>query len=292
MATSMTGYGRGYAEEDGRSFQVELKSINNRYLDLNIKLPRQLISLEDSIRKYISSKISRGKIDVFITQDKFKQEDIVINVDEQLAEAYYTAFESLKKKFNLKDEVSLMLLSKFQDIITIEKKEEDLDATLNTLLKAVDEAIKNLTGMRQVEGKRLESDILLRCDLISNYVEEIESRADSVVDEYREKIKQRVTEYLAEVELDEARLLNEVAFFADKSNITEEIVRLKSHLAQMKSTIILNEPVGKKLDFLVQEMNRETNTIGSKANDLSITNMVVNIKSEIEKIREQIQNIE
>ncbi|HBN27452.1 MAG TPA: YicC family protein, partial [Clostridiaceae bacterium] len=235
---------------------------------------------------------SRGKIDVFITQDKFKQEDIVINVDEQLAEAYYTAFESLKKKFNLKDEVSLMLLSKFQDIVTVEKKEEDLDATLNILLKAVDEAIKNLIDMRQVEGKRLESDILLRCDLISNYVEEIESRADSVVDEYREKIKQRVTEYLAEVELDEARLLNEVAFFADKSNITEEIVRLKSHLAQMKSTIILNEPVGKKLDFLVQEMNRETNTIGSKANDLSITNMVVNIKSEIEKIREQIQNIE
>ncbi|HAZ36394.1 MAG TPA: YicC family protein, partial [Clostridiaceae bacterium] len=181
---------------------------------------------------------------------------------------------------------------KFQDIVTVEKKEEDLDATLNILLKAVDEAIKNLIDMRQVEGKRLESDILLRCDLISNYVEEIESRADSVVDEYREKIKQRVTEYLAEVELDEARLLNEVAFFADKSNITEEIVRLKSHLAQMKSTIILNEPVGKKLDFLVQEMNRETNTIGSKANDLSITNMVVNIKSEIEKIREQIQNIE
>ena len=288
----MTGYGKGYIEEDGRSFKIEIKAVNNRYLDLNIKLPKQISSLEDKIRRHVASRIYRGKIDMYITQDKFSQDDIVVNIDEMMADAYYDALKKIKDRYSIKDEISLSILSRFQDIITIDKREDDGEKIWNVLNKALDESITMLCKMRKEEGSRLSSDIQKRCDLIYNMVASIEKRSDVVVDEYRKKVQERIADFLGEVEVDEAKLINEVAFFADKSNITEEIVRLKSHLIQLKNTIVLDEPVGKKLDFLVQEMNRETNTIGSKSSDLDITNMVVDMKSEIEKIREQIQNIE
>jgi uncharacterized protein (TIGR00255 family) len=288
----MTGYGRGNAEENGRVFTIEIKSVNNRYLDINIRLPRQINSLEDKIRKHISSKISRGKIDVFINQEKFGDDDYKIKVDENIAKAYYDAYSLLIEKFNLKNDVSLPLLANSNDVITVDKKEDDLEAVWKLLLKALDDALNMFIEMRANEGIKLGKDIMQRCDLINAYVLKIETRAPEVVKDFREKISSRVADYLKDVGIDEARLLNEVAFYSDKTSITEEIVRLKSHIEQFKEAFQSKEPVGKKFDFLVQEMNRETNTIGSKANDLYITGIVIDIKSEIEKIREQIQNIE
>ncbi|KRQ86918.1 hypothetical protein ABG79_01108 [Caloramator mitchellensis] len=292
MIKSMTGYGRGECEELGRKFTIELKSVNNRYLDINIRLPRHLTALEDNIRKYISSNVSRGKIDVFLNQEKFSDEDIKVTVDEQIANVYFNVYNQLKNKFNLSEEISLSLLAKAPDVIIIEKREEDIEEVWGTIKHALDKALSVFIDMRHREGLKLKKDILDRSELILSKVIEIEQRAPLVVDEFREKIKNRVSEFLKEVEIDQARLLNEVAFFADKVNITEEIVRLKSHVDQLKSTLESKDSVGRKLDFLIQEMNREINTIGSKSNDLFITNIVVDVKSELEKIREQIQNIE
>lgn len=292
MVNSMTGYGRGSVEEGGRSYSVEIKSVNNRYLDINIRLPRQLSSLEDRIRKYVASKNSRGKIDIYISQEKFSQDDLAVKVDEQMAESYYNAFKLIKDKFELAEDVSLSLLAKSPDVISVEKKEEDMEIIWETLRRSLDEALTMFVDMRSREGLKLSKDILDRCRIILSKVNLIEERAPKLLEEYRDKIRQRVGEYLKEVEIDEARLLNEVAFFADKSNTTEEVVRLRSHIEQFEHTFSSSEPIGRKLDFIVQEMNREANTIGSKSNDIYITNLVVDIKSEIEKIREQVQNIE
>lgn len=292
MVNSMTGYGRGTSEKDGRSFNVEMKSVNNRYLDINIKLPRHINVLEDTVRKYISQKISRGKVDIYINQECYSKDDISIKLDEQMAQAYYDSFQKIKDKFGVIDDISVSLIAKSPDVITVEKNEEDYDVIWQVLKSAVDQALDMLIDMRTKEGVKLTKDIAERCDLILGMVEDVESRSPQLVEEYREKISDRIKEYLKDVEIDETRLLNEVAFFADKASITEEIVRMKSHVAQLKATLTSDEPVGRKLDFIVQEMNRETNTIGSKANDLYITNVVVNIKSELEKIREQIQNLE
>ncbi|MCX7695558.1 MAG: YicC family protein [Caloramator sp.] len=292
MVKSMTGYGRGYSEMNNRAFTVELKSVNNRYLDINIRYPKHLMSLEDKIRKYISSYISRGKIDVYISQDKFSKDDIEVKLDENIAKAYCDAFKIMSEKLELENDITVSRLSKFQDVLSIEKKEEVTEEIWEVLRNALENALNMFIDMRQKEGIKLSEDLIARCDKITEFVGKIEERSDLVVEEYREKIYQRVTEFLKNVEVDEARLLNEVAFFADKCNITEEIVRLRSHVKQFKESLNLDEPIGKKLDFIVQEMNRETNTIGSKSNDLTITNIVVQIKSEIEKIREQIQNIE
>ena len=292
MIKSMTGYGRGSTEEDGKAFNVEIKAVNNRYLDINIRLPKQIYALEDNIRKYIASRISRGKIDVYINQEKFSDDDISINVDEQLAKAYYDAFIMLRDRFNLKDDIAVSLLAKSPEVITVENKEEDLEKTWEILSRALDEALDMFIDMRSREGLKLSRDIQERCAFIHRLVLDIEERSPRVVEEYREKISQRVSEFLKDIELDQSRLLNEIAFFADKCNITEEIVRLKSHIDQFVNSLLSSEPVGRKLDFLIQEMNRETNTIGSKSNDLYITKLVVEIKSELEKIREQVQNIE
>lgn len=292
MIKSMTGYGRGTSQDGQRGFTVELKSVNNRYIDVYIRLPKQINSFEDRIRKYISTKVSRGKIDVYITQDKFSQDDIDIRIDDNFANAYYNSLCLLKEKFDLKEDITLSMLSGISDILKIEKKEEDKEEVWNLVLKALDEALDIFIDMRSNEGLKLSKDISKRCDIIENKVLEIEKRSPAMVDEFRDKIKQRISEYLKEVEVDEARLLNEVAFFSDKVNITEEIVRMKSHIVQLKNSLDFEEPVGRRLDFLIQEMNREINTIGSKSNDLYITNLVVDIKSELEKIREQIQNIE
>ncbi|MCX7904353.1 MAG: YicC family protein [Caloramator sp.] len=292
MIKSMTGYGRGECEENNRRFVIEIKSVNNRYLDINIRLPKHLIALEDNIRKYISAKVSRGKIDVFVNQDKFSDDDIKVVLDEQVASYYYNVYTELKKKFNLEEEITLSLLAKAPDVIIIEKNDEDIETVWETMKKALDEALAVFIDMRTKEGLKLKQDILERCAIINQKVDLIEKRSPGIIDEYREKIKIRVSEFLKDVAIDEAKLLNEVAFFADKINIDEEITRLKSHIEQLRATLETDEAVGRKLDFLIQEMNRETNTIGSKANDLYIANLVIDIKSELEKIREQVQNIE
>lgn len=292
MIRSMTGYGRGSSDSNGRSFNVEIKSVNNRYLDIYIRLPRGINALEDRVRKYVASKVYRGKIDVYINQERFGEDDVAVNVDENVAAAYYNALNTLKKRFGLTEDITLSQLANYPDVISMEKKEEDIEVIWDILVKALDQAIELFVEMRSSEGTKLGKDIKERCQLIKIKVEEIENRSSGVVDEFREKIKVRITEYLKEIEIDEARLLNEVAFFADKSSITEEIVRLKSHISQLENTLGDKDTIGRKLDFLIQEMNREINTIGSKANDLYITNIVVDVKSELEKIREQIQNIE
>ncbi|KMT21444.1 YicC/YloC family endoribonuclease [Clostridium cylindrosporum] len=293
MIKSMTGYGRGSAESDGKGFNVEIKSVNNRYLDINIRLPRMINSLEDRIRKEITSKVSRGKIDVYITLEDSSEKDVSIKVDDNMAKAYYNAYSHIKNLLGITEDIPLSLVSKAPDVIVVEKNEEDLEEIYKVLSLALSEALNMFVDMRQVEGEKLSEDVLNRCDDILSMMNTIEERSPTVVSEYREKITQRINEFLGEIEVDEARLLNEVAFFSDKCSITEEIVRLKSHILQLKDTLKnSNDSVGRKLDFLIQEMNRETNTIGSKANDLLITKTVVDIKSEIEKIREQIQNIE
>jgi uncharacterized protein (TIGR00255 family) len=292
MVMSMTGYGRGCIEEEGKSYNVEIKSVNNRYLDINIRLPKQINVLEDNVRKLITSRISRGKIDMYINQEKHGQDDIVINIDEQLARSYHSAFSNLKETFNLKDDITVSLMAKLPDVLLVEKKDDDIDRIWVILKGAIDECLDMFIDMRNKEGLKLSKDIEERCHAINRWVNDIEQRSPQVVKEYREKILQRVTEFLKDVELDETKLLNEVAFFADKCNITEEIVRLKSHIDQFVNTLGSTEPIGRKLDFLIQEMNRETNTIGSKSNDIYTTRLVVDIKSEMEKIREQVQNIE
>jgi uncharacterized protein (TIGR00255 family) len=292
MIRSMTGYGRVSNDSSGRSFNVEIKSVNNRYLDVFIRLPRGINALEDRIRKYVASKVYRGKIDVYINQESFGDDDRAVNVDENIAAAYYNALKTLKDRFGFNDDITLSQLANYPDVISMEKKEEDIEVIWEILLKALDQAIDLFLEMRSSEGEKLGTDIKERCQLIKIKVEEIENRSSGVVDDFREKIRVRVTDYLKEVEIDEARLLNEVAFFADKCSITEEIVRLKSHISQLENTLCDKDTIGRKLDFLIQEMNREINTIGSKANDLYITNLVVDVKSELEKVREQIQNIE
>lgn len=293
MIKSMTGYGRGSNEGNGRSFSIEMKSVNNRYLDINIRLPRAINALEDKIRREISSKVSRGKIDVYINQENLCEDDMIINVNEHMVKEYFKAYSKVKDILSLDSNIDLSLIVKSPEVISSEKKEEDLNEVYSILSEALNEALTVFIEMKEVEGKKLSEDVLERSNVILHMLDKIEEKSSTVVDEYKEKLTQRIKEFLGEIEIDEARLLNEVAFFSDKCSITEEIVRLKSHMLQMKDTLTnSNNSVGRKLDFLIQEMNREANTIGSKANNLVITKLVVDIKSEIEKIREQIQNIE
>lgn len=292
MIKSMTGYGRGEAEEFGRNFTVEIKSVNHRYSDISVRLPRQISYLEDKIKKQIMQHISRGKIDVYIMQNKFNAEDISVTVDDSLATSYLKALYELRDKFNLEDDVTVSTISRVPDLLTVSKVDENTDEIWGTLSKAIDIALNEFIEMREREGCKLAEDIEGRVQYIRKVVKDIEDRSPYVVEEYRSKLEERINEILKDVCIDENRLATEIAIFADKSNITEEIVRLYSHLDQTIETLKANEPSGRKLDFLVQEMNREINTIGSKASDLNITKSVVEVKGEIEKIREQIQNIE
>lgn len=292
MIRSMTGFGRGEHEECGRSFIAEIKTVNHRYSDITIKLPRQLSYLEDNIRKYVLGNISRGKIDVYVTQDKFSEEDVQISIDDALAGAYTKALRSLKEKYDLIDDISVSTISRIPDIISITKVEEESAEVWKTLSSAIEKSLQNLLSMRSKEGQKLAEDIIVRRDYLRSLIKTIEERSPIVVQEYKTKLEDRIREISGSICIDETRLAAEVALFADRSSITEEIVRLFSHFDQLELIMNEDEPVGRKLDFLVQEMNREVNTIGSKASDLQITRLVVDAKSEIEKIREQIQNIE
>ncbi|MBU3214151.1 YicC family protein [Clostridium estertheticum] len=292
MIRSMTGFGRGNSEKDGKSFTIEIKSVNHRYFETNIRMPRVLISFEDKIRKIIGEKVKRGKLDVFVTQGNYDKEDVEAYLNENLAESYINCLGILKDKYGLSDDISVETVAKLPEVITLKQKEEDVSETFEQIDLALTKALRALIFMREREGRKLLEDVIIKCDLINGLVDKVKTRAPLVVCEYKAKLTQRLDVLHKEIDFDENRVAMEIAIFADKAGIDEEIVRLNSHINQMRETLILDEPIGRKLDFIIQEMNRETNTIASKANDLEILNTVISMKSEIEKIREQIQNIE
>ncbi|GAA0231090.1 YicC/YloC family endoribonuclease [Metaclostridioides mangenotii] len=293
MAISMTGFGRGEYKDDNYYFLVECKTINHKYSDINIRMPRKILFLEEKVRNIAKNYIRRGRADIYIKFEILGNEDVNLKLDENLAAQYVDILKKLKDKFDLVDDISVMSVAKFPDVVSTEEKEEDEDLIWSKLNEALEETFIKLKEMRSEEGSKLAEDISMRCDFLSKYIEDIEGFSDRVVEDYKEKLNARINDLLDDPSvIDESRLAQEVAIFADKSSITEEIVRFKSHIDQLKKTVVKNESIGRKIDFLIQEMNRETNTIGSKSSDLNITNLVVEVKSELEKIREQIQNIE
>jgi TIGR00255 family protein len=292
MIRSMTGFGRGDYQNDGKEFQVEIKTVNHRYSDIFIKMPRQIGYLEEKVREIVNKAVSRGKMDVFVTYNNFGEDSKSVMLDESLARTYINAVETLRDKFGLKDDISVSLISKYPDVLKVEQTEEDEEKIWAMLKVAVENALTSLVTMRENEGKGLKKDLLEKVAYIENALQDIIKRSPDVVKEYKSKLEARIKDMLEQQSIDENRLAMEVAIFADRSSIDEEIVRLGSHLKQVRETLDLQQPIGRKLDFLIQEMNREINTIGSKANDIGITKNVVDIKCEIEKMREQIQNVE
>ncbi len=292
MIKSMTGFGRGENSQDGMEFTVEIKTVNHRYSDVFVRMPRQIGFLEDKVRDLVGKAISRGKIDVYITYFNYGDDAKLVTMDEGLAKTYISAAESLRDKFCLKDDITVSLIARYPDVLKVEQAKEDEDLLWELLKVATEKALDTLIIMRQTEGEGLKNVLLDRADYVESIVAEIAKHAPEIPKEYKLKLTARIKDLLDQQPLDENRLATEVAVFADRCSIDEELVRLASHIGQLREALSMDQPVGRKLDFLVQEMNREINTIGSKANDLSITKNVVEIKSEIEKIREQIQNIE
>ena len=292
MTKSMTGYGRSELQEDHKDVFIEIKSVNHRYIDFSIRVPRYYSFLEDKVREHLQKSIFRGKINVYVAIESHNEDAKTVLLDEGMAASYINVLQQLKDKFGLKDDLSVSNVARYTDLFKIEKKEEDQEELWAVVKKALDAAVEDFVAMRIREGGRLKGDLIERGAYITKIIEEIESRSPEIVEEYREKIEARIKELLQNVPIDENRLLTEAAIFADKIGITEEVVRLKSHIAELYQILNNEGSVGRKLDFLIQEMNREINTIGSKANDLYISKRVVDVKSEIEKMREQIQNIE
>ena len=291
MIRSMTGYGRENISKNDREYQIEIKSVNHRYLDISVKMPRQLSYLEDAIKKEISSKVKRGKIDVFITFNNNSLEGRKIKINTELAHAYIEELKQLAKKEKILSDIQVTEISKYPDVLNIQNEQED-DKLKEEVIEVLNDAIDNFISMRQVEGSKISEDLLKRLDYIQEKVTEISKLSTGLIEEYVVKLETRIKEILKDQEIDKQRLAQEVVIYADKCSVEEEITRLNSHILQFKNLLNSDEAVGKKLDFIVQEMNRETNTIGSKANNLNITNKVIDLKTEIENIREQIQNIE
>lgn len=292
MLKSMTGYGRGEAEACDRKFTVELKSVNHRFSEVVVRMPRVMSALEDSIRRIIQQRIGRGRVDGFISMEETEQKGKRVKVDKELALAYHNAMKDLQQWLPLKGEIELRDMINLPNLMEVEEPEEDIQQWWPGIEKALNQALDQLIQMRAVEGAKLAADIKKRLANIQDLSRKIHQRAPLVVEDYRERLKQRIAEWQLQGVVEENRLAAEVAIFAERSNITEEIVRLNSHLEQMDICLQSTDPVGRKLDFILQEMNREINTIGSKANDLEIGNAVISVKSELEKIREQVQNIE
>lgn len=293
MIKSMTGFGRGEFRDKLYHFSVEIKTLNHRYNDIIIKIPRHISFLEEKINKTIKDKISRGRIEVYIYFEYLEELDVGIRTDINLAKSYLKALKKLNEKLDIKDKITLSHILNNEEVIKTEKQELGEDELWPSLSKALNDALDNVISMRIEEGKKLLKDIESGLESIKEKIKEIEKRSPLVVDEYKVKLEERIKELLnGKYSLDEDRLMNEVAIFADKSDINEEIVRLYSHISHFTKILKENNPVGRKLDFLIQEMNREVNTIGAKANDTEISKNVVKIKSELEKIREQIQNVE
>jgi len=293
MIKSMTSFGRAQSEEGKDScFSIEMKSVNHRYLDINIRMPRIMLALEEKIRNIISKKLNRGKVDVFINYKNYGSNVGKTNLNMNLAKNYYDCLKQIQNELNIIDDISASKIARFPDVITLEEPEENLDSILSEISPLIESAIDLMEGMRCREGEKLKEDILLKIEMIDTYVQEIEKVADTIPKNYKKKLQERLSQLLSEVDIDETRIALEVAILSDKASVDEEITRLKSHLSQIKSTLDLEEPIGRKLDFIIQEMNREANTIASKSVDIDMTNKVIEVKNTIEKIREQVQNIE
>ena len=292
MVKSMTGYGRAREMRNGRDITVEVRSVNNRYLDCTVKMPRAYIFAEDRMKARVQQAISRGKVDVFVTIDASAADETVVAVNEPLARGYYEALTRLKTMFSLPGEVTPEVLAKFPDVLAVTKAEEDVEAIAADICAVLDDALAAYNDMRAVEGEKLASDVAGRVTTIETVVGKVEERSPQTVAAYRQRLEAKMQEVLQSTTIDESRILTEAAIFADKIAVDEETVRLRSHIAQLRAMLASDEPVGRKLDFLIQEVNRECNTIGSKCNDLTIAQDVVNMKAEVEKIREQVQNME
>lgn len=292
MLKSMTGYGRFEHVDENRKVVIDLRSVNHRYCDITVKVPRAYSYLEDKIKEYVASNISRGKVEVFLYIENYTSNDKVVTVDHVLAQNYYNILKELKETYELRNDVGISDLARFSDIFVTRQQDEDKDKAWEMVMTCLAPAVEDFVATRVREGERLKENLLERARAIKGLVAQIKERSPQMLKEYEEKLRARIDELLGDFKADEGRILTEVGVMADKVCIDEELVRLNSHFEELEKILALSEPVGRKLDFLVQEINRETNTIGSKANDFGLAKCVVEIKSEIEKLREQIQNIE
>ena len=292
MLKSMTGYGRCELQDGQKEINIEIKSINHRYSDFYIRVPYHYNFLEEKVREYLKSHISRGKVDVYINIETYGDTDKVIYFDKELAKAYISTLQTISELFNVDNDITASKIAEYNDVIKLKKGDEDQEKIWETVKKPLEVAVANLILMREKEGMKLKENLLKKCSIINKEIDNIEEKSLLSVKEYETRIKDKITELLGDIPIDENRILTEVAIFSDKISIDEEIVRLRSHLDEFIKILDYDYPVGKKLDFIIQEMNREINTIGSKSNNLYISKSVVNIKSEIENMREQIQNIE
>ena len=292
LVKSMTGYGRAVETVNGREFTVEVRSVNNRYLDCTVKLPRSLSFAEDAVKQAVKNVISRGKVDVFLSVRSEGAADVKVTLNEAMVAGYLAAMKQMADAYDVKEDISVSLLSRMPDVFTVEKPEVDEQQLLSDLLSVVNKALAGFDAMRTTEGKALENDLRSRGQTILSLVSQVEAGGTQTVADYRTRLENKIKEVLANTAIDESRILTEAAIFADKVAVDEETVRLRSHLEQMNNMLTTGGAIGRKLDFLLQEMNREANTIGSKCTDVRLARVVVEIKAELEKIREQTQNIE
>ena len=292
MIKSMTGYGRAVETVNGREFTVELRSVNNRYLDCSVKLPRSVSFAEEAVKQAVKQSVSRGKVDVFITIKSENTDDTKITLNTSVLEGYLTAMRQMVTQFQVRDDISVSTVSRLPEVFSVEKPEVDEDQLKADLMSVVEKALTGYDAMRTVEGQALDADLRRRGNTILELVSQVEAGNAQTVVDYRTRLENKLKEVLANTSIDESRILTEAAIFADKVAVDEETVRLRSHLQQMNSMLTAGGAVGRKLDFLLQEMNREANTIGSKCTDVKLARIVVDIKAELEKIREQTQNIE
>ena len=292
MIKSMTGYGSAKGTVEGIEISIELKSVNNKFLDTAVRMPRSFLFAEETIKQVVSSHISRGKVDVFVTVDSSGADDMVVKVNEPLLRGYLEALNTISEDFGLINDATAMSVSRFPDVLTAEKKELDAEAVAEGMRAVAEQALCDFDRMRMTEGEKLKADVLLKLQNIEGFVTVIEENSPKTVKEYRDRLYAKLSEVLGTSGIDEARILTEAAVFADKIAVDEETVRLRSHIAQLRQMLEAGSPIGRKIDFLLQEFNREANTTGSKCQNSDIAHVVVDLKSEIEKIREQIQNIE
>ena len=292
MIKSMTGYGRAVTTVGGREFTVELRSVNNRYLDCTVKLPRVLSFAEDAVKQAVKASVSRGKVDVYISLKSDNADDTTITLNKTVLEGYLAAMRQMVTEFEVRDDISVSTVSRLPEVFSVEKPQVDEEQLLKDLLEVVSQALESYDAMRSTEGQALDADLRSRGNTILEWVAQVEQGNAQTVVDYRARLEAKLKEVLAATNIDESRILTEAAIFADKVAVDEETVRLRSHLAQMNEMLTSGGAVGRKLDFLLQEMNREANTIGSKCTDVRLARIVVDIKAELEKIREQTQNIE